>query len=57
MTCKLQQQLLLQLRGQQETSPARRQEHSHHSGVQPSRLRHKVPGSKGVACRKTRMAP
>ena len=57
MTCKLQQQLLLQLRQQQETSPARRQELSHHSGVQPSLLRHRVPGSKDVACRKKGMGP
>ena len=44
MTCRLQQQL--QLRRQQETSPARRQEQSHHRGVQPSLLRRRplTPG-------------
>ena len=46
MTCRLQQQL--QLRRQQETSPARRQEQSHHRGVQPSLLRHRAPDSKGA---------
>lgn len=53
MTCRLQQQL--QLRRQQETSPARRQEQSHHRGVQPSLLRHRAPDSKGGVCRKERV--
>ena len=55
MTCKLQQQLLLQLRLQWETSPASRQEQGRHSGIQPSLLRHKTPDSKGMAYRKGRM--